>query len=124
MASLDSTTTSINTRIEKEHKSKKEVKAQLQQYRQLLMEMVRPLDSRPEDSQPSTLALPQEEFKSLYAMRKVVVVKTWIGDQLRKVRMFLQDTMDTYEDAHLLEKGMIICTTLCQAQSIDVAKKV
>lgn len=101
IATLVVATSTIQKIIEKEHKTKVEVKAQLRQYKQLIMEIEKSLDSRIDDTLLSTSSLPQGDIKALYEMRKVAtIVKTWAQDQLGKIKLFLQDIMEVFEEAH------------------------
>lgn len=79
--------------------------------------MSKPLESRTGDTLPSTSSLPQEEVKAVYEITRVMSsLKTWTIDQLIKVRAFLQDTIEIYEDSHLLENALILCRKQWKSQ--------
>lgn len=81
IATLVAATSTVQTRMEKDHKTKAEVKAQLRQYKQLIMEIAKPLDSKVDDTLSSTSSLPQGDLKALYGMRKVAAtIKRWAQD--------------------------------------------
>lgn len=66
---MELATSVIRGRIEKEHISHLEVKAQLEQYKQLLVEMGSPLDTHIDDNLPSTSSLPEGDIKALVEVR-------------------------------------------------------
>lgn len=83
--------------MEKEHNSQLQVKAQLHQYKQLLVEMGKPLDSRADDTLSSTSSLLEGDVRTLIEMRKVsTTTKSWAKDNISKVKLFLQHTIGIY----------------------------
>lgn len=86
--------------MEKEYTSHAEFKAQLEQYKQLLVEMGKPLDTCKNDNLPSTSSLPEGEVKALLEVRQVAATtKSWAQINASKIRLFLQNTMKEYKGA-------------------------
>lgn len=61
---LEFATSVVRSRIEKEHNSQSEIKAQLEQYKQLLIEMSKPLDSHVEHTLPSVSLLLEGDMRT------------------------------------------------------------
>lgn len=75
---LELATSVIRGRIEKEHISHSKVKAQPEQYKQLLLEMGKFLDTCIDDNLPSTSSLPEGDTKALVEVRQVAATaKAW-----------------------------------------------
>lgn len=66
---LEFTTRVLRGQMEKEYSSHSEVKAQLDQYNQLLVEMGKPLDTCINDNLPSTSSLSEGDVKALVEVR-------------------------------------------------------
>lgn len=94
---LELATSVISGWMEKECTSHSEVKAQLEQYKHLLVEMGKPLHTCVNDNLPSTSSLPEREIKVLVEVRQVVATaKSWMQINASKIRPFLQNTMKEY----------------------------
>lgn len=87
---LEFATSEVRSKIEKEHISQSEVKAQLEQWKKLLVEMGKSLDSRVDDTLPSISLLPECDMRIFIEIRKVAAItKIWAQDNASKIRMFL-----------------------------------
>lgn len=112
MDTLELATSVVRRRVEKEHTSNMELKVQLGQYKQLLIEMSKPLDSRRDDNLPLTSSLLEGEVKALVEVRQVAAIaKSWAQVNAAKIRLFLQDTMGIYREAVQVGGALASCST-------------
>lgn len=94
---LELATSVVRGHVEKENTSNMELKVQLGQYKKLLIEIRKPLDSCGTNDLPLTSSLQEGEVKELVEVRWVVAAaKSWTQVNVAKIRLFLQDTMRIY----------------------------
>lgn len=88
---LELATNIIKGRMEKEYTSHVEVKAHLEQYKKLLVEMGKSLDTCKNDNLPSTSSLLEGDMKALLEVRPVAATtKSWVQINASKITLFLQ----------------------------------
>lgn len=95
-----------------------ELKAQLGQYKQLLIEMIKPLDSCRADDLPSTSSLPEGEVMAIVEVRRAAAAaKSWTHMNAAKIRLFLQSMIEIYCKAVQAGGALASCSTQWERKS-------